>query len=160
MTFCCWSVAMETSTNVQEESEIQVRNVQTRGGFILHIGKVTEGSFHVGDTVKCYIDQVSESSLALNATRPLPPTATSTALNTLGPLAAPWPPVALKLQIRSPTFSCLPPLSLKWVCIESKQTADHSLRRRRLGGGQCYQKQGMTLTNPSPFDVMRFLSLL
>ena len=34
-----------------------MKNVQVRGGYVLHIGTV-EGTFRVGDTVKCLVDEV------------------------------------------------------------------------------------------------------
>jgi len=41
---------------VKEDNEVKITNVQVRGGFVLHIG-VVEGSFAVGDTVECSIDE-------------------------------------------------------------------------------------------------------
>ena len=41
-----------------QETEFAVRDVQVRGGFVLHIGAI-EGSLKVGDKVTCTIDGVS-----------------------------------------------------------------------------------------------------
>ena len=41
-----------------EGTEFCVKNVQVRGGYILHIGSV-EGSIKVGDKVRCQVDHVS-----------------------------------------------------------------------------------------------------
>lgn len=46
-----------------QENEFHVKNVQVRGGYVLHIGNV-EGTFRVGDTVKCLVDEVSLSGKA------------------------------------------------------------------------------------------------
>lgn len=40
-----------------QEFEFLVKNVQVRGGYVLHIGNV-EGSLSVGDTVTLNIDEV------------------------------------------------------------------------------------------------------
>ena len=45
-----------------QDVEFRVRNVQVRGGYVLHIG-VIEGTLRVGDTVKLSIDEVSVSSI-------------------------------------------------------------------------------------------------
>lgn len=37
-----------------------MKNVQVRGGYVLHIGNV-EGTVHVGDKVKCLVDGVSSN---------------------------------------------------------------------------------------------------
>ena len=36
-----------------------MKNVQVRGGYVLHIGNV-EGTLRVGDQVKCCIDEVQK----------------------------------------------------------------------------------------------------
>jgi len=41
---------------VKGENEMRVANVQVRGGYVLHTGPV-EGTFAVGDTVECNIDE-------------------------------------------------------------------------------------------------------
>ena len=41
-----------------QDVEFTVRNVQVRGGYVLHIG-VIEGTLKVGDTLKLNIDEVS-----------------------------------------------------------------------------------------------------
>ena len=46
------------STISPQESEFAVRDVQVRGGFVLHVGSI-EGSLKVGDKVNCTIDGVS-----------------------------------------------------------------------------------------------------
>lgn len=43
---------------LQEETEFIVRDVQVRGGYVLHIGSI-EGSLKVGDKVNMTIDGVS-----------------------------------------------------------------------------------------------------
>lgn len=43
-------------TCFMETSEFAVKNVQVRGGYVVHVGNV-EGSFKVGDEVKLSIDQ-------------------------------------------------------------------------------------------------------
>ena len=43
-----------------EGTEFCVKNVQVRGGYILHIGAV-EGTLSVGDKVKCQVDHVSKN---------------------------------------------------------------------------------------------------
>ena len=50
---------------VFQETEFRVKNVQVRGGYVLHIGSV-EGTLMVGDKVKLQIDEVSfQSNIAL-----------------------------------------------------------------------------------------------
>ena len=44
-------------TSLLQEVEFKVKNVQVRGGYVLHIG-VIEGTLNVGDTLKLYIDEV------------------------------------------------------------------------------------------------------
>ena len=41
-----------------DEVEFAVMDVQTHGGYILHVGAL-EGTLKVGDKVKCFIDEVS-----------------------------------------------------------------------------------------------------
>lgn len=41
-----------------QETEFTVKNVQVRGGYVLHVGSV-EGVIRVGDTLKLFIDEVS-----------------------------------------------------------------------------------------------------
>merc|ERR1719347_239673 len=41
---------------VNGENEVRVTNVQVKGGFVLHRG-IVEGSFRVGETVECNIDE-------------------------------------------------------------------------------------------------------
>ena len=41
-----------------QENEFAVRDVQVRGGYVLHVGSV-EGTLKVGDKVLCTIDGVS-----------------------------------------------------------------------------------------------------
>ena len=41
-----------------QDDEFKVKNVQVRGGYVLHIG-TAEGNFAVGDTVKLSIDEAS-----------------------------------------------------------------------------------------------------
>lgn len=50
-----------------ENVELQVHNVQVRGGFILHVGKV-EGTFKVGDKVRLTIDDRRRSLIMKNHT--------------------------------------------------------------------------------------------
>ena len=50
-----------------EETEFKVKNVQVRGGFVLHIG-VVEGSLRVGDCVQLTIDDTRRSSVMKNHT--------------------------------------------------------------------------------------------
>jgi len=51
-----WSPALSEDT-VLQDVEFTVRNVQVRGGYVLHIG-VIEGRLRVGDTVRQAIDEV------------------------------------------------------------------------------------------------------
>lgn len=41
-----------------QETEFTVKNVQVRGGYVLHVGSV-EGVIRVGDNLKLFIDEVS-----------------------------------------------------------------------------------------------------
>ena len=41
-----------------QDTEFAVKDVQVRGGYVLHIGRI-EGSLSVGDEVTCSIDAVS-----------------------------------------------------------------------------------------------------
>jgi len=50
-----------------EESEFKVKNVQVRGGYVLHIGTV-EGTFRVGDSVKCLVDEERRRQVMSNHT--------------------------------------------------------------------------------------------
>ena len=43
---------------VVQETEFAVRDVQVRGGYVLHVGAI-EGNLKVGDKVTCTIDGVS-----------------------------------------------------------------------------------------------------
>lgn len=43
-----------------ESSEFCVKNVQVRGGYILHVGCV-DGQLKVGDKVKCQVDEVTSN---------------------------------------------------------------------------------------------------
>ncbi len=40
-----------------QETEFTVKNVQMRGGFIIHMGEV-EGTIRVGDTLRLFVDEV------------------------------------------------------------------------------------------------------
>ncbi|XP_033755584.1 alanine--tRNA ligase, cytoplasmic-like [Pecten maximus] len=51
----------------EEDTEFQVRNVQVRGGYILHIG-VIEGTLRVGDTVQLSIDESHRMAVMKNHT--------------------------------------------------------------------------------------------
>lgn len=51
----------------EEDVEFTVRNVQVRGGYVLHIG-VIEGTLRVGDTLKLSIDESRRSSIMKNHT--------------------------------------------------------------------------------------------
>ena len=44
-----------------QDTEFAVRDVQVRGGYVLHVGSV-EGSLKLGDKVTCAIDGVSDST--------------------------------------------------------------------------------------------------
>lgn len=50
-----------------EHVELQVHNVQVRGGYILHVGKV-EGTFKVGDKVRLNIDEHRRTLIMKNHT--------------------------------------------------------------------------------------------
>lgn len=50
-----------------EEVEFRVKNVQVRGGYVLHIG-VVEGTLRVGDTMKLLIDESRRCSVMKNHT--------------------------------------------------------------------------------------------
>lgn len=50
-----------------DHTEFQVRNVQVRGGYILHVGKV-EGTFAVGDKVRLTIDDYRRNLIMKNHT--------------------------------------------------------------------------------------------
>lgn len=50
-----------------EETEIKVKNVQVRGGYVLHIG-VVEGTLKVGDVVQMTIDDTRRSAIMKNHT--------------------------------------------------------------------------------------------
>ena len=45
--------------------EFKVKNVQVRGGYVLHIG-VIEGTLKVGDTMKALIDEVSQEGIFIS----------------------------------------------------------------------------------------------
>ena len=47
---------------------LQIENVQLYGQFALHIGKVSEGTFTVGETVICKVDYVRRAPIASNHT--------------------------------------------------------------------------------------------
>lgn len=47
---------------------LEIENVQMYGQFALHIGKVTEGTFTVGDSVICKVDYVRRAPIASNHT--------------------------------------------------------------------------------------------
>ena len=47
---------------------MEIENVQGYGQFALHIGKVTEGTFTVGDSVICKVDYVRRAPIASNHT--------------------------------------------------------------------------------------------
>ncbi|CAL1544361.1 unnamed protein product [Lymnaea stagnalis] len=49
------------------EDEFRVRNVQVRGGYVLHIG-IVEGVFKVGDTVRLLIDEPRRCAIMKNHT--------------------------------------------------------------------------------------------
>ncbi|XP_060596346.1 alanine--tRNA ligase, cytoplasmic-like [Ruditapes philippinarum] len=51
----------------EEDVEFRVRNVQVRGGYVLHIG-VIEGTLKVGDTVKQSIDESRRAAVMKNHT--------------------------------------------------------------------------------------------
>ncbi|XP_067937856.1 alanine--tRNA ligase, cytoplasmic-like [Watersipora subatra] len=50
-----------------EGTEFCVKNVQVRGGYVLHVGAI-EGSLHVGDKVTCQVDQVRRRPIMSNHT--------------------------------------------------------------------------------------------
>ncbi|GFO25320.1 alanine--tRNA ligase, cytoplasmic-like [Plakobranchus ocellatus] len=50
-----------------EDDEFKVKNVQVRGGYVLHVG-TAEGVFTVGDTVKLYIDEPRRCAVMKNHT--------------------------------------------------------------------------------------------
>uniref|UniRef100_A0A0B7ARJ2 Alanine--tRNA ligase n=1 Tax=Arion vulgaris TaxID=1028688 RepID=A0A0B7ARJ2_9EUPU len=50
-----------------EDDEFRVKNVQVRGGYVLHIG-IVEGTFKVGDTVKLSIDEPRRCAIMKNHT--------------------------------------------------------------------------------------------
>ena len=50
---------------VQGENELKVKNVQVRGGYVLHMGTV-EGSLKVGDTVELAIDEERRKNVMNN----------------------------------------------------------------------------------------------
>jgi len=52
---------------VNGENEVRVTNVQVKGGFVLHRG-IVEGSFSVGDTVECNIDEERRKNVMNNHT--------------------------------------------------------------------------------------------
>lgn len=58
----------ENSENDQDELEFVVRNVQVRGGYILHIGSVESGQIKVGDTVYLHVDIDRRSQVMNNHT--------------------------------------------------------------------------------------------
>ncbi|KAF6021949.1 AARS [Bugula neritina] len=57
---------MSTVDNL-ESSEFCVKNVQVRGGYILHVGCV-DGQLKVGDKVKCQVDEVRRRPIMSNHT--------------------------------------------------------------------------------------------
>ena len=50
-----------------QEVEFKVRNVQVRGGYVLHVG-VIEGTLKVGDTVRQSMDEVNMHSIIIGIT--------------------------------------------------------------------------------------------
>jgi alanyl-tRNA synthetase len=52
----------------KDDSVFQVENVQTFGGFVLHMGKVLKGSFKVGDSLKLKVDEVRRGPIMSNHT--------------------------------------------------------------------------------------------
>lgn len=44
--------------------EFKVKNVQVRGGYVLHIG-IIEGTLRVGDVMNLSVDEVSHSTFQL-----------------------------------------------------------------------------------------------
>ena len=48
-----------------QDVEFKVKNVQVRGGYVLHIG-VIEGTLKVGDTMKALIDEVSQEGIFIS----------------------------------------------------------------------------------------------
>lgn len=46
-------------SSVLQDTEIRIKDVQVRGGYVLHVG-VVEGSLSVGDEVRLQVDVVSE----------------------------------------------------------------------------------------------------
>ncbi|KAI0228591.1 Alanine--tRNA ligase, cytoplasmic [Lamellibrachia satsuma] len=50
-----------------EEVEFTVKNVQVRGGYVLHIGSI-EGTLRIGDTMKLFVDQSRRRSIMNNHT--------------------------------------------------------------------------------------------
>ena len=62
--YCTYDRVYKYFTNDKKFSpqdvEFSVVDVQVHGGYILHVGNL-EGTLKVGDTVKCFIDQVSHS---------------------------------------------------------------------------------------------------
>jgi alanyl-tRNA synthetase len=49
-------------------AKISVTNVQIYGQYILHLGKVVEGTLNKNDSVKCYVDYVRRAPIAANHT--------------------------------------------------------------------------------------------
>lgn len=50
------------------DAVVKVTNVQLYGSFILHIGKVTQGTLKLGDSVTCSVDYVRRAPIASNHT--------------------------------------------------------------------------------------------
>eukprot|EP01138_Halocafeteria_seosinensis_P002793 gb/GECG01002854.1/.p1 GENE.gb/GECG01002854.1/~~gb/GECG01002854.1/.p1 ORF type:complete len:1039 (+),score=167.11 gb/GECG01002854.1/:1-3117(+) len=49
-------------------AKLDVENVQSFGGYILHMGRVEEGEIRVGDSIKCRVDYERRSRIAPNHT--------------------------------------------------------------------------------------------
>ena len=52
-----------------QETEFAVRDVQVRGGYVLHVGAI-EGSLKVGEKVICTIDGVSSCNGMVRVVKP------------------------------------------------------------------------------------------
>ena len=62
------AVEDEDEENQSVLATMDVENVQSFGGYILHMGSVEEGEIRVGDTVKCNVDYERRSKVAPNHT--------------------------------------------------------------------------------------------
>ena len=56
------------SIKTSSGATIQINNVQIYGSFVLHLGKVTDGTVSVGDSATCCVDYVRRAPIAANHT--------------------------------------------------------------------------------------------